>query len=138
MMLYERDVNGVKVGMRLTREQVVAKFGEPTRYVEQDSGDNGVDRYYYYGNTYIHTNEHIFDEFALRDAAFTAFTTQISEGLKVGQPLSKLDNFMFGKPQFDKQIEDEIRYKMFYTTDSPVDIYVKDGIIVRILYHDPI
>ena len=138
MMIYQRDVNGIKVGTRLTREQVVAEFGEPTRYVEQDSGDNGVDRYYYYGNTYIHTNEHIFDEFALRDAAFTAFTTQISEGLKVGQPLSKLDNFMFGKPQFDKQIDDEIRYKIFYTTDSPVDIYVKDGIIVRILYHDPI
>lgn len=138
MRLYERDVNGVKVGTVLTRDRVVAEFGEPTRFVEKDSGDNGVDRHYYYGNSYIHTNDHVFDEFGISDAAFAVCTLQIDGGLKVGDPLSKLDDFMFGKPQFDKPIEDMLRYKLFHTADNPVDLYVKDGIIVDIHYHDPV
>ena len=138
LRIYDRDVNGVWVGAILTRDQVIAKFGEPTKFMEKDSGDNGVDRHYYYGKSYIHTNDHIFDEFALRDATFTAFTLQIEGGLKVGDPLSKLDDFTYGKPILDKPIEDMVRYKLFHTTDNPVDLYVKDGIIVRITYHDPI
>ena len=138
MMIYQRDVNGIKVGTRLTREQVVAEFGEPTRYVEQDSGDNGVNRYYYYGKSYIHTKDHVFDEFAVSDTSFVAFTLQIEGGLKIGDPLSKLDTFMFGKPVIDKTVNDMVRYNLFASTDSPVDLYVKDGIIVDITYHDPI
>lgn len=138
LRLYSRDVNGVCVGTILTRDQVVAKFGEPTRYVEQDSGDNGVNRYYYYGNSYIHTKAHVFDEFGISDAAFAVCTLQIAGGLKVGDPLSKLDNFVFGKPKFIKTVDDMLRYRLFYTSDNPVHLYVKDGIIVDITYHDPI
>ena len=138
LRIYDRDVNGVRVGTILTRDRVVAEFGEPTRYVEQDSGDNGVNRYYYYGESYMHTKDHIFDEFAVSDTAFSAFTLQIEGGLKVGDPLSKLDDFTYGKPILDKPIEDMVRYKLFHTTDNPVDLYVKNGIIVDITYHDPI
>ena len=138
MMLYERDVNGVRIGTMLTREQIVAEFGEPTKYEEQDSGDNGVDRWYYYGESYIHTQDHIFEEFAVSDTNFIVLTLQISGGLKVGDPLSKLDDFVFGKPRFDKPIDDMLRYKLFYATDGPVCLYVKDGIIVDITYHDPV
>lgn len=138
MMIYERDVNGVRVGTTLTREKVVAKFGEPTRYEEQDSEDCGVSRWYYYNKSYIHTQNHIFDEFAVSDTAFVALTLQIDGGLKIGDPLSKLDNFKYGKPVVDKPIEDMIRYKLFDTSDGPVDLYVKDGIIIDITYHDPI
>ena len=42
MMLFNRDVNGVKAGTVLTRDQLVAKFGEPTSYEEQDSEDRGI------------------------------------------------------------------------------------------------
>ena len=138
MMLFNRDINGVKVGTVLTRDQLVAKFGEPTSYEEQDSEDNGVNRWYYYGKSYFHTKDHIFDEFAVSDTAFVAFTNHIPGGLKVGDPLSKLDNFKYGKPLFDKQIDDMLRYYLFYTADNPVCLYVKDGIIVDITYHDPV
>ena len=136
-MKYSRDVNGVEVGIILTRNFVVANFGEPTRYEEQDSGDNGVNRWYYYGDSYIHTKDHVFDEFAVSDTVFAAFTNQIPGGLKVGDPLSKLDNFKYGKPVQYRDFEDCLVYSLFDTTDSPVDLYVKDGIIVDITYHDP-
>lgn len=138
MMLYERDVNGVRIGTRLTRDRVVAEFGEPTRYEEQDSGDNGINRWYYYGDTYIHTKDHIFDEFAVCDASFAVFTLQIHGGLTIGDPLSKLDNFIYGKPEFVKTVDDTLRYRLFDGSDNPVHLYVKDGIIVDITYHDPI
>ena len=137
MMLFNRDVNGVAVGTLLHRARVIEKFGEPTSYKEQLSEDNEVSRWYYYGKSYIHTQDDIFDQFAVRDTNFTAFTNHISGGLKVGDPLSKLDNFKYGKPLFDKQIDDMLRYYLFYTADNPVCLYVKDVIIVDITYHDP-
>ena len=134
MMLYNRDVNGVETGTILTREMVIAEFGEPSGYEEQDSGDNGIDKYYYYGDNYIHTNDDVFDEFAIRDNAWSAFTNHIEGGVKVGDPLSKLDTFKYGKPIKKK----ETRYRLFYTSDNPVDIYVEEGVIVGITYHDPV
>ena len=137
MMLFNRDVNGVAVGTLLHRARVIEKFGEPTSYKEQLSEDNEVSRWYYYGKSYIHTQDDIFDQFAVRDTNFTAFTNHISGGLKVGDPLSKLDNFKYGKPIQYRETEDSVVYRIFNTTDSPVDLYVKNGFIIDIVYLNP-
>ena len=44
-----QDLNGVKINAVMNCEQVISKFGEPSKYAERDSGDLGVDKYYYYG-----------------------------------------------------------------------------------------
>ena len=50
-------VNGIEVCTKMTKEEVIAKFGEPTRYRYYDSQDNGVDERYFYDKTMLHFND---------------------------------------------------------------------------------
>ena len=46
------DVEGVKIGQKMTYDQFVAKFGKPTEYTQSDSGEGGessIDEYYKVG-----------------------------------------------------------------------------------------
>ena len=46
------DVEGVKIGQKMTYDQFVAKFGKPTEYTQSDSGEGGEsssDEYYKVG-----------------------------------------------------------------------------------------
>ena len=119
MMLFNRDVNGIEVGTILTKYILIAKFGDPTRYIEQDSGDNGINKWYYFGS--------------IVDSSFVAFTNHVKGGLKIGDPISLLDNFKYGAPEK----ETDTCYILFHTADNPVYIYVENDIIVAINYHDP-
>lgn len=134
MMLFDRDVNGVKIGVKMTKEQVVDIFGEPDKYVEQDSGDNGVNKFYYYGKSFLHFKNDAFDEFYIVDTDFVALTNHIDGGLKVGDSISKLDSFKYGKPRKQKNGS----YKLFFTSDNPVYLWIEDGIIIGIEYNEPI
>ena len=43
------DVEGMKIGQKMTYDQFVAKFGKPTEYTQSDSGEGGessIDEYY--------------------------------------------------------------------------------------------
>lgn len=133
MMLFNRDVNGIEVGTILTKDILIAKFGDPTRYIEQDSGDNGINKWYYFGDNYFHVKDDVFDEFSIVDSSFVAFTNHVKGGLKIGDPISLLDNFKYGAPKK----ETDTCYILFHTADNPVYIYVENDIIVAINYHDP-
>jgi len=54
-------------------------------------------------------------EFFVKDRRFAVLTLEIDGGIRVGDPLSKLDNFKSGKP-----------------------LYVKEGIIIAIFYDYPV
>lgn len=135
MMLYVRDVNGVKIGTKMTYEQIVETFGEPDRVWEQDSGDNGIDKMYYYGENIIHTKDDVFDEFYIVDTRFVAFTYQIEGGLKVGDPFSKVDALKkYGEPYLTRIKS----YCLFSKSDSQAHVFVENGVIISISYHDPV
>lgn len=129
---YAQDLRGIDIGTVLNYEQVISIFGEPSRYQESDSGDLGIDKYYHYGENYLHFNDDVFIGFHLRDSGFLAFTTDIEGGLKVGDNLSRLDNFKYGKP---KRYQN--KYILYWHCDCPVYLKVEDGIIIGIDYHDP-
>ena len=132
MMMYNRDINGVEIGDTLKYDQVVLQFGEPSRYYENDSGDLGVDKLYYYGKNHLQFNDDVFIGFCLRDSMFTALTTDIEGGLKVGDNISRLDDFKYGKP---KQYRNQ--YMLYWHCDCPVYLIVENGIIKGIDYNDP-
>ena len=130
-LLDVRDVNGVKIGTKMTYEQIVETFGEPDRVWEQDSGDYGINKMYYYGKNIIHTIDDFFDEFHIVDTRFVAFTYQIEGGLKVGDPLSKLDDFKYGEPQHVC----ENYYLLFPYSDNPAVAIIEDSLIMSISYY---
>ena len=133
MMLYDRDVNGIEIGDTLKYDQVVLLFGEPKRYYEHDSEDLGVNKHYYYGENIFIFKDNVFIGFGLRDALFAALTNHIEGGLKVGDKLSRLDNFKYGKPECHRWNT----YLLFTGSDNPVYLIVENGIIIGIDYNDP-
>ena len=134
IMLYRRDVNGVEIGDTLTRSQVYSVFGVPSRYEYDDTGDLGVNEYYYYGESFLEFKNNIFIGFCLRNSHFSAFTCHIEGGLHVGDKLQKLDGFKYGNPVFHKPGT----YDLFYNSDNPVYLIVSNGIITGIDYSEPL
>lgn len=140
------DVEGVKIDQKMTYGQFVAKFGKPDRYKQDKSEGDGysyLDEYYWVGkNSFSFINNGTFNEFFLMDDRFAALTLWIPGGIRVGDKLSSLDNFKYGKPKVASWLEPKdgfITYTLFYDyLDDLVFLSVKDGIICSISYSDPI
>ena len=130
------DVEGFCIGQRMNYKQFVAKFGKPDRYEA-----NGGDESYYIGEDYFHFGQDgLFLDFVLESPRFAALTKYIKGGIRVGDKLSKLDNFKYGKPveikYGFKPEKGVIKYALFSESDEPVFLLVKDGIIIVIIYNE--
>lgn len=78
--------------------------------------------------------------FTLSDNSFSALTFLIKGGIKVGDKLSKLDDFTYGKPivaEWLKPFSYYIPYVLFPEQDGKVFLFVRKGIIEKISYSDP-
>jgi len=134
------DVEGFCIGQRMNYKQFVAKFGKPDRY-EVYGEDDGKQESYYYGKDYFYCDYNgQFLEFNLKTPRFAALTKYIKGGIRVGDKLSKLDNFKYGKPveikYGFKPEKGVIKYALFSESDEPVFLLVKDGIIIVIIYNE--
>ena len=133
---FGHDVEGFCIGQRMNYKQFVAKFGKPDRYEA-----NGGDESYYIGEDYFHFEQDgLFLDFVLESPRFAALTKYIKGGIRVGDKLSKLDNFKYGKPveikYGFKPEKGVIKYALFSESDEPVFLLVKDGIIIVIFYFE--
>lgn len=137
------DVDGMKIGQVLDYSQFVAKFGLPDKYEKQSSngGDYEVTETYKKGKCYFEfCNGGYFCGFTLSDNSFSALTFLIKGGIKVGDKLSKLDDFTYGKPivaEWLKPFSYYIPYVLFPEQDGKVFLFVRKGIIEKISYSDP-
>ncbi|HBH08449.1 MAG TPA: hypothetical protein DDX40_03495 [Rikenellaceae bacterium] len=138
------DVEGVKVEQKMNYDQFVAKFGKPDEYIKQEGTEEMCfDEHYRIGHCYLDfRNDGIFSSFTLGDSHFAALTSWIPGGIRVGDKLSKLDNFKYGKPIVASWIKPRngfVEYALFYNyLDDIVYLTVKDGIIFRISYSAPV
>ena len=84
------DVEGVKIGQKMTYDKFVAKFGKPTEYTQSDSdsGEDGtptLDEYYRVGkDVFYFRNNGIFCGFSIKDKRLSVLTLWISGGVRVG------------------------------------------------------
>jgi hypothetical protein len=124
----------------MTYAQVVAKFGKPDLY-HKVNDEFGISEDYVYGNNNrLHFEETgKFKNFVITESRFAVLTLDIDGGIRVGDPLSKLDNFKYGKPQYVRTDEDggEI-YLLYPKCDDNVYLVVRDSIIVTIFYYYPV
>lgn len=139
------DVEGMKIGQKMTYDQFVAKFGKPTEYTQSDSGEGGessIDEYYKVGQDVFYFQDNgAFSGFSINENKFSVLTLWITDGIRVGDKLSKLDNFKYGKPKVASWLKPEngfVEYAIFYNhLDAFVYLSVKDGVIHNIRYSDP-
>ncbi|MCI1785694.1 MAG: hypothetical protein LKI59_06110 [Bacteroidales bacterium] len=136
---FAQDVEGLHVDQKMTYAQVVAKFGKPDLY-HKVNDEFGISEDYVYGNSRLHFEETgKFKNFVIKDRRFAALALDIDGGIRVGDPLSKLDNFKYGKPQYVKDYENgDKQYSVYNNCDDHVYLMVRDGIIVAILYDYPV
>ena len=84
------DVEGVKIGQKMTYDKFVAKFGKPTEYTQSDSdsGEEGtptLDEYYRVGkDVFYFRNNGNFCGFSIKDKRLSVLTLWISGGARVG------------------------------------------------------
>ena len=84
------DVEGVKIGQKMTYDKFVAKFGKPTEYTQSDSdsGEDGtptLDEYYRVGkDVFYFRNNGSFCGFSIKDKRLSVLTLWISGGVRVG------------------------------------------------------
>ena len=125
-----QDINGVELYDELTLAQVLEMFGEPTEYEEYDGQDEGVSRWYYYGENYLHFRDAVLEEFAIFDSSYTTLEEYFEGGLRVGDPFSRLDGFKHGRVE---RIDRGNSYRLYVgMNDNYLTLEVSDGIIVSI------
>lgn len=140
------DVEGVQIREKMNYKQFVAKFGKPDRYEQRELGDENdpcLDECYWKGKDWFSFRENgTFCTFVLEDSTFAALTLWIPGGIRVGDKLSKADNFKYGKPKVAEWLKPRngfVEYILFYDyLDDLVYLSVKDGIIYCISYSDTI
>lgn len=124
-------VNGVEVDTKMTKSEVIAKFGEPDKYLYQDSGDNGVNEWYHYGKTHFVFKDEYFIEFTVCDKNFSVTLGGLDSDITVGDNfsvLSPLDLKKMDRPWHEKDL-----YCVYYYDDR-VCFKKKDGLIEYIYY----
>ena len=124
-------VNGVEVDTKMTKSEVIAKFGEPDKYLYQDSGDNGVNEWYHYGETHFVFKDEYFIEFTVCDKNFSVTLGGLDSDITVGDKfsvLSPLDLKKMDRPWHEKDL-----YCVYYYDDR-VCFKKKDGLIEYIYY----
>lgn len=141
---YDYDVEGIRIGQCVDYEKFASIFGKPDKYERKvtNGGVYDIIEAYTVGNNYFEFGDggH-FCSFTLEDNRFSALTLFIENGIKVGDKLSELDNFRYGKPivaEWMKPFSQYIIYVLFPDQDCKILLCVKDGIIKKIIYSDPI
>ena len=129
-----QDINGVELYDELTHAQVLEMFGEPTKYHENIYPEDGVERWYYYGENYLYFMNDVLGEFTIADSSYTSLEEYFEGGLRVGDPFSRLDGFEQGRLEKYPRLSD--CYHLYIgMSDIWLTLYVEDGIIVSMNCH---
>ena len=139
------DVEGIMINHKINYGQFVDVYGNPDEYERMDT-NGGVyeneETYRIGENRFSFCDGGRFFGFHLSDERFAALTLWIPGGIRVGDKLSKLDNFKYGKPKvadWMKPTDGSVLYVLFYDyLDGLVFLSVKNGIIEGIWYSDPV
>ena len=118
------DVEGVKIGQKMTYDQFVAKFGKPTEYTQSDSGEGGessIDEYYKVGQDVFYFQDNgAFSGFSINE---NNITLSKFVRLYLGRPV--LQPF-FAKYEF-KSIQSTISQKLYTGSEISIIFSISSG-----------
>ena len=123
-------VEGVNIFTKMTKEQVITKFGEPIKCKVNDSGDNGIDVWYFYDDdSHFVFKDNSFIEFTICSNRFKVRLEGLDSEVKVGDKFSVLEPL---KPVYMDWFEKN--WYCIYYYDEKVRFEVIDGIIQCIVF----
>ena len=86
-----QDIEGVAIGTAMTKNEVIAKFGESDQYSDSDAGDLCIDERSHYEENLLIFNNSEFIGFAVSDNRWRILTNDINGGVRVGDQFSKIE-----------------------------------------------
>jgi len=113
------------------KDSVIAKLGQPDKYSSNQS-EFGLNEEYYFGENMLHFSEDgVFSGFALLDRRFAIFSSFVSGGIRVGDPVIKFQQMSFGK----LETRDEHTYAFMDNpkNSTPLLVHHSNGIITKLL-----
>ncbi len=126
-------VNGIEVGTKMTKSEVIAKFGKPDRYSYNDAGMvEGIDERYIYADGSLHFNNNLFIGFTVIGKSFAVTLGGLDSDITVGDKFSVLSPLnLIEMDWYEKD------WYCVYYYDVKVSFEVKDSIITCIDYCFP-
>jgi hypothetical protein len=122
------DVNGIFLGGKYAKSQVVAKWGTPTKYWSGESEFGLDEEYYYTSNLFRFSDSGIFNSFYIKTSAFVVYKSK-NGGFKVGDPLSKVKDtglfyrkraFLEGEEKYIEIQGIDAWFKIGYSDDDKI------------------
>ena len=127
-------VNGVEVDTKMTKSEVIAKFGEPDRYSYNDAGMvEGIDEWYLYADSSLHFNNNLFIGFTVCDKNFSVTLGGLDSDITAGDNVSVLSPLDLKK--MDRPWQKDLYCVYYY--DAIVIFKIEDHIIKWISYFFP-
>ena len=128
------DVEGIHIGEWVDSAKVVSVFGKPDRYI-CSADEFGHTEEYFFGRNKLHfEGDGCFISFSLSDNRFAALIDTIEGGVRVGDPISKLDNYVTGKPELIKKVDGFDVYAINKDLCDITRFFVKNGTINIIVF----
>lgn len=132
-----QDIEGVDIHQKMTKSQIVEKFGQPTSYETYESDDGTLEEIFYYGQD---ANEIYFtggklSGFSIDDDSFVVLTKSVTGGVKVGDPLSKVSSL---NPEVATWRSSKNNIYYISILDTNVFFVVSDGKITNINFSLPV
>ncbi len=126
----DMDVNGIFIGGKYTKAQVIAKWGNPTDYRDSTS-ESGLNETYYYSSDTLRFSENgVFETFNIKTSKFAVYTAK-SGGIKVGDPISRISAIGLGIPV----LQSHGNYSLSLNSiDEPLMFVVSNSIITEIWF----
>jgi hypothetical protein len=128
----DMDVNGINIGSVYTKAQVTAQWGTPTQYWSGMSEFGLDEEYNYTSNLFRFSDNGIFVEFGINTPNFIVYTAK-SGGLKVGDPISRIEAIGLGEPL----LQPDGSYRI-PSGDDRFTVGSENGIITWISFVSPI
>ncbi len=127
-------VNGIEVGTKMTKSEVIAKFGEPDRYSYNDAGMvEGIDERYIYADGSLHFNNNLFIGFTVIGKSFAVTLGGLDSDITAGDKFSVLSPLELVEMDWLAR-----GWYCVYYYDEWVSFNVKDDSIAKISFsfHD--
>lgn len=131
------DIEGVDTRQKMTKAQIIEKFGEPTTYKNSTFDDGTPLETFYYDRTFIRFTDGYLSEFVIMDNKFKVLTKLISGGISVGDSLTRISSL---NPEVATWVssDNDLYYIPMVEGEINVFFYVKNGIITNINFSSPV
>jgi len=129
-----QDVDGFSIWENLTREQLVAKYGQPLKYEAHKDGEvfQDTDEFYEFKDIMLSIGDHYMYEFKVKSSKPRVMTKMIKGGFRLGDPesvLKPLEKLCFSREPLK---DGTVKSYFLFEGESYLIVEVKDGIITAI------